>query len=142
VPAHYPVGRVALRGVKIPPVGETINHFSGFGPGMVEKPPAADGSGNCPPNGPVGQVSERVSVGVGRHFMRRQQHGSWNGDLDLGGERVIEKFLIRAPPKRIVDYGGSGEGSILQKGAIERYVLRNAIDDYVVTARLSLNHFF
>src|SRR5207248_6219543 len=67
--------------------------------------------------------------------------GARNRDPDLGGKRVIEKFLVRAPPKRIVYHGGAGEGCILQKRAIERDVLRNAIDDYVVAARLSLNHF-
>ena len=73
--------------------------------------------------------------------MRRQQYGSWNGDPDLGGERVVKKFLVSAPQKRIVDHGSAGEGRILQKRAIERDVLRDAIDDYVVAARLSLNHF-
>src|SRR5437588_2343884 len=73
--------------------------------------------------------------------MRRQEHGARNGDSDFCSQRVIEKLLVRAPPKRVIDHRSSGEGGILQKRAIERYVLRNAIDDHVVPARLSLNHF-
>ena len=73
--------------------------------------------------------------------MRRQQHRLRHGDADLRGERVIEKFLVGAPPKRIVDHGGPGERRVLEQGAIERHVLRNAVDDDIVTARLALDHF-
>src|SRR5438067_2234154 len=64
--------------------------------------------------------------------MRRQEHGARNGDSDFCSQRVIEKLLVRAPPKRVIDDRSSGEGGILQKRAIERYVLRNAIDVHVV----------
>src|SRR5205823_12334727 len=49
--------------------------------------------------------------------------------------------LVRAPPKRVVDDCGASEGGILQKGAIERHILGNAINDHVVAAWLALNHF-
>ena len=73
--------------------------------------------------------------------MRRQQHRLRHRDADLRGERVVEKFLVGAPPKRIVHDGGAGERRVLEQAAIKRHVLRNAIDDDIVTARLALDHF-
>src|SRR5438105_4735103 len=73
--------------------------------------------------------------------MRRQEDSARNSDSDFCRQRVIKKFLVRAPPKRVVDDRGAGEGGVLQKRAIERYILGNAIDDYVVATRLALNDF-
>src|SRR5207248_10039437 len=55
-------------------------------------------------------------------------------------ERVVEKFLVGAPPERIVHDCCSSEGRVLEPGAIKRHVLRDAVDHYVVTARLPLDH--
>ena len=70
-----------------------------------------------------------------------QQNRFRNGDANLGRERVVKKFLVRAPPKRIVHDSGAGERCVLQPRAIKWNVLRNAIDHDIVTARLALDHF-
>src|SRR5437667_11591781 len=64
-----------------------------------------------------------------------------NGHADFCRQRVIEKFVIGAPPKWIVYHSRCGERGVLKPGAIERDVLRDAVDHNVVTAWLALNHF-
>src|SRR6202011_994086 len=51
-------------------------------------------------------------------------------------ESVVEELVVGTPPERIVDDRGSGQHSVLEVGAIERDVLRNAIYDDVVLSRL------
>src|SRR5439155_6254693 len=64
-----------------------------------------------------------------------------NCHANLGGQRVIEKFVVGAPPERIIHYRRSGQCGVLKPGAIERDVLRYPIDHHVVTTRLALDHF-
>ncbi len=39
---------------------------------------------------------------VCRQLVRRQDHGFWNRDPDLGHQAVVEEFFISAPPERVV----------------------------------------
>src|SRR5207253_3713146 len=54
---------------------------------------------------------------------------------------VVEEFLIRAPPERIIHDGGATERCIFQPGAIKRDILGDAVDHDVVTTRLALRDF-
>ena len=85
-------------------------------------------------------MRNELSFVSGRRLVRRKQHRPRHGDADLSRQRVVEEFFVGAPPERIIHDCGAGERCILQPGAIKRHVLRDAIDDHVVTARLALNH--
>src|SRR5215470_15470269 len=71
----------------------------------------------------------------GRMLVVGQQNGRWNGYAQLAGERVIEKLVIRGPPKRIVDDDGALQRGVLQVGTIKRNILRDAVDDHVILSR-------
>src|SRR5206468_7793373 len=60
---------------------------------------------------------------------------------DLCGERVVEKFVVGAPPEWIVHNRCSGERRILKPRTIKRNILRNTIYHHVVSARFALNYF-
>ncbi len=80
----------------------------------------------------------RIDCDGGARRMRfvRQQHGGRHRDADFRRERVVEEFVVGAPPERIVDHRGSGEHGVLQIGAIERDVVRDAVDDDAVARGL------
>ena len=120
---------------------QPINIFPAAAGERFEKRRPADVGKNSFPIERIGEIAKRIVVRVRRHLMRRQQDRFRNGDADLRRERVVEKFLVRAPPKRIVHHGGAGERRVLEPRAIKRHVLRNAIDHHVVTARLALDDF-
>ena len=69
-----------------------------------------------------------------------QQNGFRNGNTQLNRQRVIEKFLVGSPPKRVVHDGSAGEGRVFQKGFIKRHILRNPVDNYGVVRRDALLH--
>src|SRR5258708_38392708 len=73
--------------------------------------------------------------------MRWKQHCSWNCHADFRCQRVVEKFFIGTPPKRIVYDCGAAECRVLEPGAIERHILRDPIDHHVVPAWLALDDF-
>ena len=67
----------------------------------------------------------------------RKQHSIRNGHAQLLRQRIVEKLVVGAPPEGIVDNVSSAERRILQVAAIERDVVRDAIDDDVVRRGLS-----
>ena len=89
----------------------------------------------------VSEVAKRIVIRVGRDLMGWEQHRFRHRDPDLRGERVVEKLFVGAPPKGVVDHGGPGQRRILEEAAIKRHVLRNPVDDDIVTARLALDDF-
>src|SRR5207249_4084709 len=50
------------------------------------------------------------------------------------------KFVVGAPPERIIHNRAARERFVFEPGAIKRHVLRDTVDHHVVTARLALNH--
>ena len=88
----------------------------------------------------VVQVPHRSFGRARRMFLMRQQDRRRNGDAQLGGERVVEELVVGAPPERVVDHLRAAQRRVLEPGAIERDVVRNAIDDHVVAAALGHPH--
>src|SRR5262249_8816226 len=60
---------------------------------------------------------------------------------DLSRQRVIKKFLVGAPPERIIDHSGPRQSGVFEPRAIKRDVLRDPIDHHIVTTRFALEHF-
>ena len=88
----------------------------------------------------VVQVAHRPLGRAGGMFLVRQQHRRRDGDPQLGGQRVVEELVVGAPPERVVDDLRAAQRAVFQPRAIERDVVRNAIDDHVVAARLGHPH--
>ena len=66
----------------------------------------------------------------------RQQHRGRYGDAQFRGQRVVEEFIVRAPLEWVVDHSRAGEHGVLQKRTVKGNVVRNAVDDHIVPARL------
>ena len=60
-----------------------------------------------------------------------KNNGVRNGDAQFARQRVVEEFVIGAPPKRIVDDNGAAQNGILQIRAVELDVVRDAVDDHL-----------
>ncbi len=86
------------------------------------------------------EIAHRAVRGAGRILLVRQQDGARHGDAQLAGESVVEKFVVRGPPERIVDDDGPGERRVLQEAAIEGNVVRDAVDDDRIAAGRCLAH--
>ena len=71
--------------------------------------------------------------------------GEYNGlgyrNTDFGGQAVVEKLFVGTPPKGVVDNSRAAERCVFQESAIERNILRNAINDHIVSAGFALNYF-
>ena len=81
------------------------------------------------------------SIGRARRVLLvRQQHGRRNRDAEPRRQRVVEELVVGAPPERVVDDRRAGERRVLQVRAIERDVVRDAIDDDAVAAGSSMPH--
>src|ERR1700747_3072046 len=81
---------------------------------------------------PVQGINQVAHGLVSRAFgmlLVRQNHGRRNCDAQFGRQRVVEELVISSPPERVVDDDRSAERGILQVSAIERDVLRNAVND-------------
>src|SRR5580692_6224770 len=83
------------------------------------------------------QVAHGAVAGASRMLLVRYEHSRWNGHTQLLAERVVEKLVVGAPPEGIVDNVSAAERRILQVAAIERDVVRDAINDDVVRRGLS-----
>ncbi len=59
-----------------------------------------------------------------------------HGHAQLARKRVVEELIVCAPPERIVDHNRSAQGGILQIGPIEVDVVRDAVDNDSITARV------
>src|SRR2546423_7215889 len=89
----------------------------------------------------IGEIGKRLIAGIVGMFFRRQDHGFRNRYTDLCGQTIVEKFFVCTPPEWIVDDSGTGECGIFQIGTVKRNVLRNAVDDYIITGWLALLDF-
>jgi len=81
---------------------------------------------------PVQWILEVAHGTLGRTLgvlLVRKDDGGRNSNAQLGSERVVEELVISRPPEGIVDDDGTVKGSVLQKGAIEGDVVRDAVDD-------------
>src|SRR5215469_2427023 len=83
------------------------------------------------------QVSHRLLGSVRRVLLVRQDDGGGNRDPQLRRQGIVEKLIVGAPPECIIDDNCSGEDRIFQVGSIKRDVMRNAIDDQRIPARIS-----
>ena len=106
-----------------------------------EKSRPADVGENRFPIERVGEVAKGLVARVRRQCVGGQEDGLWHRHADLGRERIVEKLLVGAPPKRIVDHRTAGQRFVLEPGAIERHVLRNTIDHHIVAAGFALDDF-
>ncbi len=86
------------------------------------------------------QVAHRPVRGSFGKLLVGQDHGGGHGHAQLGGQRVVEKLVVGRPPERIVDDHRSVDRGVLQIGAIEGNVVRNAIHDHRVAGRLVQSH--
>ena len=65
----------------------------------------------------------------------REEDGLGDGDAEFGGEGIVEELVVCGPPEGIVDDLRARKDSVLQKGAVEGHVVRDAIDDDGVAGR-------
>ena len=84
----------------------------------------------------VNQVAHGLIGSAFGMFLVRQDHGRRNGHTQFVRQGIIEKLVIGSPPERVIDDYCSAEHSILQIGAIEGDVLRNAVYDDPIAARI------
>src|SRR6202011_6402175 len=103
-----------------------------------EKRRPADVVENLLPVHGVGEVAKRFVVRIRRRLVRWQQHRARHGHTYFRGERVVKEFFVRAPPKRIVHHRRAAKRGVLEPSAVKRDILRDAIDDYFVSAWLAL----
>ena len=54
----------------------------------------------------------------------------------FGRHGIVEIFVVRRPPERIVDDVGSLQHRVLQVAAVVLHFVRNAVDDHAVFGRL------
>src|SRR5580658_10894947 len=71
----------------------------------------------------VGEVGEGFAAGVRGEVAAGEKDSLGHRDTVTDSQAVVKEFLIGAPPERVIDDGGAGEGGVLQIGPIERYVL-------------------
>ena len=64
-----------------------------------------------------------------------QDHRGRHGDAQLFGQRVVEELVVGRPPEGVVDDDGAVERGVLEKGAVEGDVVRDAVDDDGVARR-------
>ena len=79
-------------------------------------------------------IAEGHIIRVGRHVLMRHDRGARHGNTQLRGQSIVEELIVRRPPERIVDHVRPGQHRVLQVGAVERHVVRNAVDDDGITA--------
>ena len=80
-----------------------------------------------------GEVGEAFVGSIVRLLVAGQEYGFRDGYA--GGayaQDVVEKLLVSAPPKGVVDDGRSGGGGVLKHGAVEGYVLADAVNNHRV----------
>src|SRR5580704_14510473 len=66
-------------------------------------------------------------------LVMRQDHGRRDSHAELTRQRVIEKLVVGGPPEWIVDDDRASKRSILEKSAVERDILRDAVDDHAIS---------
>ena len=69
-------------------------------------------------------------------ILLRQQNRLRNRHAKFRRQRIVEELVVGRPPERIVDDDRPFERQTLQRGAIERHLVRDAIDYQVVTRRI------
>ena len=84
----------------------------------------------------IDQVPHRQIGRIRRMFVMRQDHRRRNRHAHLVRHRVVEKLVVSRPPERIVHDNRSLQHRVLQIRAIERNVLRDAIQDHRIFLRL------
>src|SRR5262249_2216013 len=85
----------------------------------LEEGREADIAENFFPVQGVNQIAHRLLVGIGRKLLVGKNNGARDRNPDPGSQGVIEKLVIRAPPKGVVDDDCSAQDRVLQVGAIE-----------------------
>src|ERR1035441_7774698 len=81
---------------------------------------------------PVERVFEIAHGAVGgalRMLLVGQDDRGGHGHAQLFSQRVVKEFVVGRPPEGIVDDDGSIESGVLQIGAVERNVVRDAVDN-------------
>ena len=80
------------------------------------------------------QIVQRfgIDVHIGGIGFLRQQDGFGNGDAQLRGYGVVEKFVVGGPPEGIVDYVGALQRGVFQIAAVIFHFVGNAVDDDAV----------
>jgi hypothetical protein len=58
----------------------------------------------------------------------RQQDRFWHRHAQFHRQRIVEELVVRRPPERIVDDDAAFERHPLERRAIERNFVRDAID--------------
>src|SRR5205814_4731224 len=74
-------------------------------------------------------VAHRLRCRSSRMFLRWQQNRLRHCDAELRSERIVEELIIRRPPEWIVDDTRSVQCRVLEHRAIERDVVRDAVDE-------------
>ncbi len=74
------------------------------------------------------------SVVPGGMLLVRQNHRGRNRHAQLARQRVVEELVVGGPPEGVVDDDRSRQHGVLQIGAVERNVLRDAVDDDAIPA--------
>ena len=106
---------------------------------------------NVPPTTAVYRLQERRKPNVRKHrvpiqrelqiphrplrrprgiVLVRQNHRWRRGHAQLRGQRIIEKLIVRRPPERIVDHRRPVQHRMLQKRAVKRDVMRDAVHNH------------
>src|SRR5713101_8070148 len=66
--------------------------------------------------------------------------GARDCNTELCGKRVVEEFVIGAPPERVVDHDGSVQDGVFDVCPIKRNVVGDAVDNNTITARFCHFH--
>lgn len=88
---------------------------------------------------PIQRINEvahrlrRCAIGM---FPMREHDRMRDRDPELGGERIVKELIVGRPPERVVDDLTAIEGFVLQPGAVERDIVRDAIDEDVIAGGL------
>ena len=87
---------------------------------------------------PVDRIFEvvqrfRIDVHVARISFLGQENGLGDGDAELRGHGVIEKFVVGRPPERIVDDVCSLENGMLEVAAVILDLMGDAVHDDAVS---------
>ena len=82
------------------------------------------------------QVAHRAVGGADRVLLVGQQDGLGNCHAELLAQREVEELVVGAPPEWVVDDDCAGKRGVLEISAVERYVVRDAVNDDVVGRRL------
>src|SRR6516225_5485074 len=88
----------------------------------------ADVAENSVPVQGVNQVAHGLLVGVGGKLLVGQDDGARHRDADPGGQGVVEKLVVRTPPEGVIDDDGAAQDRVLEVGAIEGDILRDAVN--------------